>query len=128
MAGVKGMRWGYSNGQPKTGVGMMAKFTPSTKGKPALGKARNISEDVAVIRATRKKSVSEMSTAELKKVNERLQLEQTYSQLSKKTSKVTKGGEYVKTVIGLGKTAADVYNMVNSPAGKAVQEMIKGKK
>ena len=132
MAGVKGMRWGVTRSGAQlsgaSGDNRRAVFKVTSAGKAPLSKPRQISEDKATVLATRKKSVSEMSNADLKRVNERMQLEQTYAQLSQKTSKVAQGGKLVKTIIGVGKTAADVYNMANSPAGKAAQEMVFGKK
>lgn len=110
--GVKGMRWG---------VRRRADGTVERTGK------RMKSEDYTTSREIMKKRPYEMSNSELKKLNERLQLEQTYAQLSQKNNvgKVRKGENYVKTATSLGKTASEVYNLVNSPAGKAAAAAVK---
>ena len=109
--GVKGMRWGYrrqSDGSVK----------PSGKTPK--------SEDHEASRALMKKRPSQMSNSELKKLNERMQLEQTYSQLmAKQGSRIGRGQGHVKTVLGVTKTLSEVYNVVNSPAGKATIDVVK---
>ena len=64
--GVKGMRWGVR------------------KSESAKRAARKESEDYSSTKNLRKKPVSTLSNAELRKVNERIQLEQTYKQLNSK--------------------------------------------
>ena len=109
--GVKGMRWGYrrqSDGSVK----------PSGKTPK--------SEDHATSRALMKKRPSQMTNAELKKLNERMQLEQNYSQLmAKRGSTIGRGHGHVKTALSVTKTLSEVYNVVNCPAGKAVIDVVK---
>ena len=69
--GVKGMRWGVRNAESKKRI------------------AREESEDYSSTKNLRKQPVSTLSNAELKKINERIQLEQTYKQLTAKD--VSKG-------------------------------------
>ena len=69
--GVKGMRWGVRNAESKKRI------------------AREESEDYASTKKLRKQPVSTLSNAELRKINERIQLEQTYKQLTAKD--VSKG-------------------------------------
>lgn len=71
-AGVKGMRWGVRRYQNKDGS-----LTPA--GKKRYG---SMSEDARVASSLKKKSVKSMSNAELKKLNERVRLEQEYSRLN----------------------------------------------
>lgn len=69
--GVKGMRWGVRNAESRKRI------------------AREESEDYSSTKNLRKQPVSTLSNAELKKINERIQLEQTYKQLTAKD--VSKG-------------------------------------
>lgn len=97
-SGIKGMKWGVRRYQNKDGS-----LTPA-------GKKRydNMSDDAKAVSSLKKKHVSEMSNAELKKYNERVRLEQEYSRLNPSTIK--KGLAIVGGVAaGLG-TVAAVYN------------------
>ena len=70
--GIKGMKWGVRRYQNKDGS------------LTSDGKAR-YSDDYK--RAHSGKSVKEMSDTELRTVNNRLQMERQYTQMTKKTSK-----------------------------------------
>lgn len=108
--GVKGMRWGTRRNKDGS---------TSKTGKRAK------SEDHEAKTTLQKKRVSEMSNVELRKVNERMQLEQTYSQLMRKQgTAVTRGNKYIKDALGLAKTGQELYNVANSPAGKALREVV----
>ena len=112
--GVKGMRWGFR----KRSDGSYQK----------TGRTAKTSEDHDTAQAIKKKHVSEMSNAELRRLNERLQLERTYAQLTtSQKNKVDKGNRVAKDILGVAKTAQEVYNVVNSPAGKAARELLKNK-
>ena len=78
--GVKGMRWGVRNAESKKRI------------------AREESEDYSSTKNLRKQPVSTLSNAELKKINERIQLEQTYKQLTAKD--VSKGRSASKKLLG----------------------------
>lgn len=71
-AGVKGMRWGVRRYQNKDGS-----LTPAGKNR-----YNRMSEDAKTAASLKKKSVKSMSNAELKKLNERIRLEQEYSRLN----------------------------------------------
>lgn len=71
-AGIKGMRWGVRRYQNKDGS-----LTPAGKKR-----YNSMSEDARVASSLKKKSVKSMSNAELKKLNERVRLEQEYSRLN----------------------------------------------
>lgn len=102
--GVKGMRWG----------------------KRRSASSRQTSEDHQEAQTLKKKHTSEMSNAELRKLNERMQLEQNYSQLmSKEKSTVDRGHAHVRKVISVAKTGQELYNLANSPAGKAASGAIR---
>lgn len=109
--GVKGMRWG---------VRRNADGSTSRTGK------RTKSEDYLESREIKKKHVSEMSNQELRKINERLQLEKTYSQL-KTTDGFTikKGQSIAKDIISVAKTANEMYNLASTPAAKAGRDVLR---
>lgn len=108
--GVRGMRWG---------VRRNADGTTSRTGK------RIKSEDHKEAEGLKKKRVSEMSNQELRRLNERMQLEQNYKQLmAKEGTTISKGQRYVKDALSVAKTGQEIYNLANSPAGKAVREVI----
>lgn len=104
--GTKGMKWGVRKDRT---------------GKPAKAK-REVSEDHVTSRKTAAKKPSEMSTAELKKLNERLQLEKTNRELQSRGAlqKIKTGTAIAGTILAVGTTITTAYNFVNSPAGKAV--------
>lgn len=87
-SGIKGMKWGIRRYQNKDGS-----LTPQ-------GKIR-YSEDYK--RAHSGKNIKEMSDAELRNVNNRLQMERQYSSLTRKTSR---GKKIVQTLITTAGTLA----------------------
>lgn len=96
--GIKGMRWGIRRYQNKDGS-----LTPA-------GKKRydSMSDDAREASRLRQKKPSQMSNAELRKLNERTQLEQNYSRLH--PNAVQKGVKIAATVAaGLG-TTMNLYN------------------
>lgn len=93
--GVKGMRWGVRRKKPR------------------------VSEDAARAQRIRKKSLSEMSNQELKDLNNRLNLERQYKDLTKKKSKGQKAvGAFIKTAgtIVAIEAAAKTYKRVGTAA------------
>jgi hypothetical protein len=99
--GIKGMRWGVRRYRNKDGS-----LTPA-------GKKRydTMSDDAKTASDIRTKKVSQMSNSELKKLNERVRLEQEYSRLNPNT--IQKGWKYVAAVAGVTGTALAVYNNSN---------------
>ncbi len=82
--GVKGMKWGKRKGV-----------------------TTNSSTDHTEAQALKKKPVNEMTNADLKKLNERLQLELTHSQLMAKQPTAIKTGQgYLKKAFAMTKTQA----------------------
>lgn len=112
--GVKGMKWGRRR---------RSDGTVEVTGRVAKG-----SEDHEKAAVLKKKRVAEMSNAELKQLNERMQLESNYSQLMGKqkgnTSPVAKGQKVVKTVLSTAQTANQVYTTINSPAVKEIRKLL----
>lgn len=92
--GTKGMKWGVRK-----------------------DKKSSASSDAEEAHGLRKKSLAELSNAELKSLNNRRQLEAKFQQLNPTT--IDRGKAHVKTVIATAGTAAAVYNLVKSPAGQA---------
>ena len=108
-SGVKGMKWGVRRYQNKDGS-----LTPAGKKRYS-----NWSDDAKTAESIKKKSVNEMSNAELKKVNERIRLEQEYDRLNPGTIKkgiavaaTIAGG--LGTIVALKNNGTQVINMGKS--------------
>jgi hypothetical protein len=115
--GIKGQKWGVRRYQNKDGT-----LTPAGK-KRARGE---MSSDAKQASDLKKKSVSELSNAELKKINERTRLEQEYDRLHPSTIK--RGWKYVAASAGIMGTMLAVYNNSNqliNIGNKAVNAMLK---
>lgn len=97
--GIKGQRWGIRRYQNKDGS------------LTAAGRKRQSdswSEDSKTAKSLKKKKLNEMSNAELRKLNERQQLERTYRQMNK--SHVAKGIAFVASAAAITNTAINLYN------------------
>lgn len=112
--GVKGMKWGVHRYQNKDGT-----LTPNGKKHYRSGLTNQNNPEVHDDYARRhsKKSISQMSDAELRDRINRMQLEQQYNQLndySKKgksqVDKIVKAGTTVATLSG---TAITIYNNID---------------
>ena len=95
--GIKGMRWGVRRYQNKDGS-----LTNAGR-KRRKSKGEEIHEDYK--KAHSKKSVKSMSDAELKSVNNRLQMERQYATMTKKTSR---GKKIVTALVSAAGTIAAV--------------------
>lgn len=94
--GVKGMKWGQR------------------KAKRAANE-RNASADYKNFNATKTKAktgggTKALSNQELQSAITRMNLENQFTDLKRKQTKVAKGYALVKTIIGVGKTGTDAYN------------------
>lgn len=87
---------------------------------------RTTSDDHTESRASKKKKQSEMSNAELKRLNERLQLERTNTDLQSRGAiqKIKKGTAIAGTILAVGATVNTVVSFANSPAGKAIANAV----
>lgn len=85
--GIKGMKWGVRRFQNPDG-------TRTAAGKRRERETPSMSENHDKSRKSKVKGISELSNDELKKLNERLQLEATYKKLT--ASDVKKGESWVK--------------------------------
>ena len=99
--GVLGMKWGVRRDRKRTW-----------------------SDDARTASTLKKKSPKQLTNAELRKLNERIQLEQTYSRLN--PSKVKKGLAFVGATVGTMGTVLSLYNNSNQliSAGKTVGSKI----
>ena len=111
--GIKGMKWGVRRYQNKDG----------TRIKGSSMKNR-MSEDAQIAKSLKKKKLSQMSNTEIRKLNERQQLERTHKQLNK--SQVAKGLAFVTSTAAVTNTLVNLYNnsdkLVN--IGKGVGDKI----
>lgn len=105
--GRKGMKWGVRRERGPDG--------------------RVSSDDHTSVRQIKKKRQSEMSNAELRRVNERLQLERTNKELQSRGAlqKIKVGTAMAGTILAVGTTVTTAYNFSQSPAGKAIAEQVK---
>lgn len=109
------MKWGVR----RDGSG--GRFSRRSKPEPPPVKK---SQDTREAEKLRKKSAQELSNAELKRLNERLNLEQNYSRLTQEKSTISKGASHVKTALDVVRTINDVYNAYNSPMVKTVRKLL----
>lgn len=79
------------------------------------------SEDYTISRAHKKTPNRQLSNAQLKKLNERLQLEKTNKDLTSAGAlrKIKAGTSAVAAITAVGTAGATIYNLVKSPAGQA---------
>ena len=94
--GILGMKWGRRSAHK------------SSSKKPRVKKVEDISEDAAKKNQLKKKKLSQMTNAELKTLNERLQLEKQYKDLTK--ADISPGKKFVIEVLkGAAKQTASAY-------------------
>lgn len=115
--GVKGMRWGVRRAHP------------SSSGSSPKKPSSPVSEDAAAARTAKSKSkqhgLDSLSNKELQHLVNRMNLEQQYSRLTSHEGTMKAGLRAGKKILGAGKTVADAYNTVNSPAFKALNSALK---
>jgi hypothetical protein len=112
--GVPGMRWGKR--KVRTTIGSLSKRTRQS--------TENDSEDHKRKNELKKKPIKEMSNAELKVINERLQLERQYKDLSK--NETNKGKNFVNKILQTSGTT--VATTVATAAGMYFVKKAIGKK
>ena len=106
--GILGMKWGVRR----------------TEAQLARGRGKSKSEDYETAKALNKKKVNQLSNAELRKLNERKQLENQYAQLNQSSFK--KGLAFVATATAVMSTAINFYNTANKTVelGKTVSDKL----
>jgi hypothetical protein len=123
------MRWGVrkrdSDSVPD-GTTTIVKVKPG-KGVVGVRGGKNLpaSDDAVKAAAYKQKakasSVDALTNQELQAMVARMNLEQQYSKLTAKPSKLDAGQKKVKTILSVGSTINDVMTFANSPAGKAMK-------
>lgn len=108
--GVKGMKWGVTKERASSLRGP----------RKATGSA-----DYVHAVALKKKGSTNLSTAELRELTNRLQLEQQYSKLNPKSYE--KGLQFVKSVTAAGTTIASLYALTKTPLGQDIVKALKSK-
>jgi hypothetical protein len=108
--GVLGMHWGHH---------LPGRNEASHNPKPRKVKADPHPDHVETS-SLRKKPTSSLSTAQLKKINDRLQTERKNKELDPKG--LSKGKKIALGIIAAAGTGATVYNLANSPAGTAAKK------
>ena len=129
--GVKGMKWGVRRYQNKDGsltaLGKYKKYKATNQRHKNLEKAREakVSKKKASQSTAQKKSVKEMSDAELQAAIRRLEMEQRYNQLSPK--KISKGKAFVNRVsknVVIPAAENIGRQLITSAMAKAVNEQV----
>lgn len=110
--GIRGMKWGRRRYQNKDGS-----LTPA-------GRAR-YSDDSNEAYNLKRKGVDKLSNAELKKLNQRMDLEQKYRQLN--PSLISKGIKTVGTISGVLGGIGGIYAATNSEWFKTGKALIESK-
>lgn len=107
--GVMGMHWGQHSARSEGSA------TPPTRVTGAK-KVVNLHEDHLKAKELLAKKPSELSTSELKKLNDRQQSLKKYKELNPST--MTRGKKAALGAIAVLGTGLTVYNQLNSPGGK----------
>lgn len=98
--GILGMRWGIRKSRSGSG------------GSKKTSKKRIASDDAKDAMSLKKKKVYEMSNAELRRLNDRQNLERTYRQNNK--SKIAKGVAFVAGAVALMETGIKLYDKTST--------------
>lgn len=119
--GVLGMKWGQRKGSSSSGSKSSAPTRASNDHVQAESHKSTLN----------KHGLKALSNHDLKQLNERMQLEQTYRNLnSQKPTKFETGHNQVKKILGVAKTINDIHNTLNGPVGKiaktAAKNAVKG--
>ncbi len=109
--GVPGMKWG------------------SRKAPSSAAATHPVSQDHIMVEAhkavVKTVGVKALSNQDLKRLNERMQLEQTHRELvSKKPGRVN-GNAHITAILKTGKTLNEVHGFLNSPIGKVAKKTAK---
>lgn len=108
--GVLGMKWGRR------------KFQSSVRKSKKQKRADSYSSDYQETRKMRRKSSKKLSNDELKKLNNRMRLEQEYNRLS--TSQVNRGLEIAKKTVSIAGTIGGLYAISQSDYVKAGKDLL----
>lgn len=105
--GVKGMKWGIR----KKNYDSPSIFKKKSKQQDDDDDDSNAHEDYA--KAHTKKSIKDMSDAELRAINNRLNMEQQYARLTESKSKgrIESGMEHLNKIVSAGTTIATLISI-----------------
>lgn len=121
--GILGMKWGVRRkANEQTGRVSDTSAASMTKSKRLKEKAES-SKDHVESRELKSKAVRALSNAEIKKLNERLQLEQNLEKLS--PNALRKGNTAVKSYLEIGATLSAAYGFYKSPVGQGIVKGLK---
>lgn len=108
--GILGMKWGRK------------KFQSSVRKRKKQKRTDSYSSDYQETRKMRRKSSKKLSNDELKKLNNRMRLEQEYNRLS--TSQVNRGLEVAKKTVAIAGTIGGLYAISQSDYVKAGKDLL----
>lgn len=117
--GIKGMKWGVRRSDEQ-----LARARGRRKTKEVSPDAERAKES---FKKARKGGPQALSNKELQELNKRLNLEQQYSRLTEKPSRLKRGEQMVKTVIGVGNTVNEVVKFASSPTGTQIVTLLRQK-
>lgn len=119
--GILGMRWGVRRKEGPGGT--VSETSAASRSKASrLKEKAEASTDYSKSRELKTKAAKTLTNAEIKALNERLQLERTLSQLRPDT--LNKGMDRAKTVLAIGTTMASIYAVSQTPLGTAIKNAI----
>lgn len=101
--GVKGQQWGVRRKRGSDGR--------------VKGSGAKPSSDFRSTKDLRKRPAHTLSNMQLKKINERMQLESKFSQMN--PGRKERGRQRVKAILGTATAGVSMYNLAKSPAGQA---------
>lgn len=133
--GILGMKWGVrkdKSGRNSDGSEpvTVTQNKPGGRLKAKGGRGHGANEDavgaVAAARKVKKSGLQSLSNKELQSLVQRMNLEQQYIGLKEKEPTAFRQGmKTIKNILSVGKTVNEVHQMVNSPAGKELQGLLK---
>lgn len=114
--GVLGMKWGVRKDRRKSGTSASSKVRKAAaKTRGAAKKVRknldaSKAEEHIRVRTLQKKRTSNLTTDELKFINERLRLEQEYDRLQK--AQIREGVEFVQNLLTTATLAGEASRLI----------------
>lgn len=106
--GVLGMKWGVRRGSSRVSTRKTSKDSGS--------------EDYKTARTLKSRGSKNLSTKELKDLNQRLQLEKQFKDLS--PSEYAKGIKVVKNITATGTTLASLYALSKTPLAQDIRKAV----
>lgn len=114
--GVLGMKWGVRRSDKE-----LARARRRRSKVPPSEDAAKAAES---LKKAKKGGPKALTNKELQELNQRLNLEQQYNRLTNQKSKLQKGQDRVKMIIGLGKTVNEVVTFAKTPLGVQLAQQL----